>query len=299
MHPIERLRWIARADGEDAATIATEAAWTLGELAVDEPAAVLTACRRLLERHPACGPLWWVAAHLTASDDPFETARRVSAELYSDTVPDRLAEAWRANFTATDVICVTSPSDLAREALSRRRPYPVRLVAGLRTLRHDLRGLGAVTDEVSGFEAADAVEALDGCAVLVVEASMAGSTGVLVPAETAEVVRAAASSLSLSPSESPSSLSLSPSESPESPSESSPSPAPLPLPLPVWLVLGIGRVLGPRLVETAATRSAGETELLEPGLFTLAVDAGGIGDVATALAAVTSPPGLELLGRVP
>ena len=57
MHPIERLRWIARAEDEPAASLGSEAAWTLAELAEQEPNALLTACRRLLDRHPACGPL--------------------------------------------------------------------------------------------------------------------------------------------------------------------------------------------------------------------------------------------------
>jgi len=104
MHPIERLRWIARAEDEPAASLASEAAWTLAELAQQEPTALLTACRRLLDRHPACGPMWWVSARLAAADDPVEVARRAAAELCSDTTPDRLAKALRASLTATDVV---------------------------------------------------------------------------------------------------------------------------------------------------------------------------------------------------
>ena len=56
MHPIERLRWIARAEDEPAASLGSEAAWTLAELAEQEPTALLTACRRLLDRHPSLRP---------------------------------------------------------------------------------------------------------------------------------------------------------------------------------------------------------------------------------------------------
>ncbi|MGH9295606.1 MAG: hypothetical protein ACRD0B_09770, partial [Acidimicrobiales bacterium] len=69
MHPIERLRYIARVQGESGPTIAIEAAWTLAELATIEPSALVTACRRLIEHHPECGPLWWVSAHLVVADD--------------------------------------------------------------------------------------------------------------------------------------------------------------------------------------------------------------------------------------
>ena len=55
--------------------LAAEAAWTLAELAEAEPAALLTACRRLLERHPDCGPLWWTAARLVSADDALEEGR--------------------------------------------------------------------------------------------------------------------------------------------------------------------------------------------------------------------------------
>ena len=64
MHPIERLRYVARAGWAPPAVLAAEAAWALGDLALHEETAVLPACRRLLDRHPGCGPLWWVAALL-------------------------------------------------------------------------------------------------------------------------------------------------------------------------------------------------------------------------------------------
>src|ERR1700689_4842391 len=104
MHPIERLRWIAGAEDEPAASLASEAAWTLGELARDEPTAVLTASRRLLDRHPACGPLWWVCAKLAGADDAVEVARGAAVELCSDSTPDRIAAALRASFAASDVL---------------------------------------------------------------------------------------------------------------------------------------------------------------------------------------------------
>ena len=37
---------------------------------------MLPACRRLLDRHPGCGPLWWVAARILTAGDPAEEAER-------------------------------------------------------------------------------------------------------------------------------------------------------------------------------------------------------------------------------
>jgi hypothetical protein len=70
-----------------------EAAFALAELAEREPAAVLPACRRLLERNPACGPLWWVTARLLCGGDPFTEASRCAEALEDDPTEDRLEDA--------------------------------------------------------------------------------------------------------------------------------------------------------------------------------------------------------------
>ncbi len=92
MHPIERLRYVARADWAPPALLASEAAWALSELAGHEAAAVLPACRRLLDRHPGCGPLWWVAACILTAGDPVAEAQRCADELDRDVTPELLAE---------------------------------------------------------------------------------------------------------------------------------------------------------------------------------------------------------------
>lgn len=84
MHPIERLRYVARAGWAGPAALGAEAAYALADLAAYEPAAVLPACRRLLERNPSCGPLWWVAARLCSAGDPVAEADRCVEELEDD-----------------------------------------------------------------------------------------------------------------------------------------------------------------------------------------------------------------------
>ena len=92
VHPIERLRYVARAGWAPPAVLAAEAAWALGDLALHEESAVLPACRRLLDRHPGCGPLWWVAARILTAGDAVEEAERCADALESDPTSDLLQE---------------------------------------------------------------------------------------------------------------------------------------------------------------------------------------------------------------
>lgn len=83
MHPIERLRAVARARDVEQTMLASEAASVLGSLAFD-PMGLLTSCRRLIDRHPAAGALWWTCARLLAADDARSEARTITLELDDD-----------------------------------------------------------------------------------------------------------------------------------------------------------------------------------------------------------------------
>ncbi|HXW35102.1 MAG TPA: hypothetical protein VEJ87_11030 [Acidimicrobiales bacterium] len=93
MHPIERLRAVARASWAPPDVLGSEAAWALADLALDEPAALVPACRRLLAVHPGCGPLWWVAARVLSASDPVEEAERCAGAIDGDPTPDLVEEA--------------------------------------------------------------------------------------------------------------------------------------------------------------------------------------------------------------
>src|SRR5215212_5910505 len=68
VHPIERLRYVARASGVDQALLVRETASALGAFGSD-PAGLVTACRRIVSRHPTAGALWWLCGRvLTAGD---------------------------------------------------------------------------------------------------------------------------------------------------------------------------------------------------------------------------------------
>ncbi|HEX6424650.1 MAG TPA: hypothetical protein VFZ79_14305 [Acidimicrobiales bacterium] len=80
MHPIERLRAVARAREVDQALLAREAAGVLGSFAGDLPGLV-TSCRRLLDRHPTAGALWWTCSRLLAAGDVRAEARAIGHDL--------------------------------------------------------------------------------------------------------------------------------------------------------------------------------------------------------------------------
>ncbi|MCA9233988.1 MAG: hypothetical protein KDA44_00855, partial [Planctomycetales bacterium] len=92
MHPIERLRFVARATSAPDEDVVSEAAASLASFASD-PTSLVTACRRLIDRHPANGPVWWVCARTLLAADPADEAWRCHAELDADPTLDELAHA--------------------------------------------------------------------------------------------------------------------------------------------------------------------------------------------------------------
>jgi len=90
MHPIERLRWVARSPEGDASLVAAEAADALAGFA-DDPAGLVIASRRLIERRPAAAPLWWLASRVLCSLEPAFEAMDAAADLERDRTPVALA----------------------------------------------------------------------------------------------------------------------------------------------------------------------------------------------------------------
>jgi hypothetical protein len=115
MHPIERLRYVARASGGDQRMLVRETAGALRGLGFD-PAGLVVACRRIVERHPNSGPMWWLCASVLAAPDPYRCAARLADELEADPTPDALVEALPDAAT----ICVIGWPDLIGDALLRR-----------------------------------------------------------------------------------------------------------------------------------------------------------------------------------
>lgn len=115
MHPIERLRHVARADGAPVDEVFRAAAASLAGFS-EEPASLVTACRRLIERHPENGPVWWLCSRVLTAADPGDEAWRCLDDWVADRTPNELGHALPDGAT---VAVVGSPDRLLPAFASR------------------------------------------------------------------------------------------------------------------------------------------------------------------------------------
>ncbi len=172
MHPIERLRYVARASGADQTLLVRETAQALAAFR-DDPAGLVAACRRIVDRHPTSGPLWWLCARVLTAPDGQREAWEAVDEIDGDTTAGELAFALPDEVTA----CVIGWPELVGEALPRRGDVEVLAVDALgegsglvRRLMQS--GIDAVDVPTSGLGAAVACSD-----VLLLEAVAVGPTG--------------------------------------------------------------------------------------------------------------------------
>ena len=111
MHPIERLRYLARSSGHDQRVLVTETASALRSMRMD-PMGLVVSCRRIVEKHPTSGPLWWLCAHILTAADPAQAARDLPGLLELDPTPDHLMDRLPDEAT----VLVVGWPDLAGEA---------------------------------------------------------------------------------------------------------------------------------------------------------------------------------------
>ncbi len=175
MHPIEQLRYVARASGADAGMLVQEAASALSVFDRD-PGAMLTACRRLLTRQPAVGPLWWMSSRLVVGADARQEARAVISELDQDRSGRELVNGLADGCT----VAIAGWPNTTVSELPRR--------GDVRVLVVDVEGQGSSVvrrldrfevdaEDVDPAKLAGVVEESD---VIVVEAAAAGSAAALV-----------------------------------------------------------------------------------------------------------------------
>lgn len=74
----------------------------MGSLRADH-ANLVIAGRRIVERHPEVGPLWWMCACLLTSDDPTGRAWQIADEIDTDPTPRRVADALPADATVLTI----------------------------------------------------------------------------------------------------------------------------------------------------------------------------------------------------
>lgn len=263
MHPIEHLRYVARATGADPALVAAEAAEALVQMARIQPAGLVPACRRLIERHLSSGPVWWLSARMLRDEDPVAAGRRSAEELEQDGTSVQVADALPDGATAV----VIGWPDITSDALRRRGDVEVLIVdwesEGDQLVRR-LRDRGNEVVLVSESGVGPAAVVAD---VVVVEAVAAGPPGILaVPGSMAAAAVAAHQQV------------------------------------PVWAVTGVGRVLpGPlwdamlqRLDESGVEPWDRSVEVVPAALISQVVGPDGPVETETGLAATTCPAAPEL-----
>lgn len=261
MHPIERLRYVARASGAPQDALVQETAAALASFGSD-PQGLVTACRRIVSRQPTSGPLLWFAARVLTAGDPANEIWVAAGEVQADRTAAELAFALPDDALVT----VLGWPDGIGQALPRRGDIEVFAI--------DTRG------EASGFvtrlwqadlEAADVPQqglgaAVAGSDLVLVESTAIGPTDFLAVSGTraaAAVARHAG--------------------------------------IPVWLVGGVGRLLPLRMwdglrrrVERVDDPWDADDEVVPLDLVDRVVGPRGVHTVAEAIAQTDCPIAPEL-----
>jgi hypothetical protein len=169
MHPIERLRYVAHATGADPATLVSEMAMALRDLRI-EPAGLILACRRIIERHPTVGPLWWLCAQLLPSPKPFDLAGQLAADIVRDPTAEFLADALPADAT----LCVVGWSHMAMQAAIHRGDCRVLVIDSHGDGQSAVNALERADVTVEYVELESAAGAITSADVVIVEALACG-----------------------------------------------------------------------------------------------------------------------------
>jgi len=218
VHPIEHLRYVARARGGDPSSLVREAAVALGSLRADH-ANLVIACRRIVQRHPEVGALWWLGARLLTADDPDSLAWELADEIEADPAPRAIAAAIP---DAATVLTIGYP-DIAADALARRGDVRVFCADSRHEASSFMQRLERCDVECEPIPAENLARAMDEVDLVMIEALAARASRVIAPVGS-HVVAAVARSVGT----------------------------------PVWLAVGLGRRLPPEYVAAIADEVIGD-----------------------------------------
>lgn len=216
VHPIEHLRYVARAHGVDPAALVEETAHALGSLHFD-PAGLVVACRRIVERHPFTGPLWWLCANVATSAEPFEAVWELADQIRSDRTASELAAALPDE---SIVVTIGDPSVIGH-GLARRGDVRVLALDVDHSATSFVRRLERYDVDYEPIDAGAAGAATRVASVVLIEALAMDETQVIVPSGSSTIAGCASA-----------------------------------WGTPVWLVAGVGRRLPTAYIEAMAARRA-------------------------------------------
>jgi hypothetical protein len=224
VHPIEHLRYVARAQGADPTSLVEETAHALGSLRFD-PSGLVVACRRIVERHPFTGPLWWLCANVTTSAEPFDAVWELADEIRSDPTGAELAAA-----IADDAVVVTIGNpDVIGAGLVRRGDIRVLALDAGHTATSFVRRMERYDVDVDPVDSGVAGVVCRSADVVLVEALAVDSDRAVVPAGSSTIAAAGLSAGA-----------------------------------PVWLVAGVGRRLPAGFVTAMADRITNLADGIDP-----------------------------------
>ena len=186
MHPIEHLRYVARSQGADPTSLVEETASALGSLHFD-PSGLVVACRRIVERHPFAGALWWLCANVVTSAEPFEAVWELAEAIRSDRTGAELAAV-----IADEAVVVTIGNpDVIGDGLIRRGDIRVLALDAGFTATSFIRRMeryDVAAEPVESGVAGAAVRAAD---VVLIEALAIDSARAVVPMGSSTIAAAA------------------------------------------------------------------------------------------------------------
>jgi hypothetical protein len=178
MHPIERLRYVARSEGADPGLLVTETASALADVIRVEPVGLVPACRRLLDRHPLVGPMWWLASRVLSAADPAGEAWLVAEEIVDDRTADQLGACLGEDTTAL----VVGWPDLCAQALWRRGDVELLIAGDDQGGGRFARAMAKAGSQVSVVPDRGIAPAAAVCGVVLVEVLAGGPSGVIAAA---------------------------------------------------------------------------------------------------------------------
>ena len=220
---MERLRDVARHGSVEHGVLAQEAAAALASLG-DDPAGLVLACKRLVDRHPQAGPLWTMCARVLQAGDARQEAWRCLSELDDDLTASYVVQLLPDEAT----VVVLGWPEVAARALPPRGDVEVLVVDALGEGGQLVRRLGRLDVEATEVAEARTAAAVVRSDVVLLEAHATGPDAFLAVAGSraaAAVARHAG--------------------------------------IPVWLVVAAGRALPGPLWDALLSRVAGGTGALE------------------------------------
>lgn len=190
MHPIEHLRYLARAGYADAPELVSETASALRYLGAD-PASLVLTCRRIVEKHPSCGPLWWLCSELLTALEPRDTLRRCVDAVHADSTPVHLAGHLATRFPDGSMVVVNGWSWEIAVALAQSFDVEVCVVDGDNGADHMVRVLERADVSCHFVDAQRAAAAVAESDAVVLSAAFAGGSSLWSPMGSAQLAASA------------------------------------------------------------------------------------------------------------